>query len=316
MRQATASGRTGPHPALAVQADDITGAGQHERLAPPVHPLEKDKTMKLALRPSTPTADRIPATGRDATSAGTALTISGADAARTRRTADVHLARKAGLLYLVIAVFGGFAQVVRVRVYAPGDAATTAANLVANASLVRLSFAADLVQALVWLCLALVLHRLLAHAGKYLARAMVMFVVVSVGIASLNMVHQLGALLVVTTPAYATAFGPGGADGVALLLMDLQYNGYLIAQLSWLWLFALGLLGYRSGMFPRPLALVLMLSTVCYVVDALLRFLAPGFADTSATVFLIPEILSEVSLLLYLLIKGVRTPSPASPTAS
>ena len=103
---------------------------------------------------------------------------------------------------------------------------------------------------------------------------------------------------------------------MALLLMDLQYNGYLIAQLSWLWLFALGLLGYRSGMFPRPLALVLMLSTVCYVVDALLRFLAPGFADTSSTVFLIPEILSEVSLLLYLLIKGVRTPSPASPTAS
>ena len=228
----------------------------------------------------------------------------------------MRLARKAGLLYLVMAVFGAFAHVIRLRVYAPGDAATTAANLVANATLVRLSFVADLLQALVWLCLALVLYRLFAHAGKYLARAMVIFIVVSVGIASLNMVHQLGALLVATTPAYATAFGPVGSDGVALLLMDLQHYGYLIAQLSWLWLFALGLLGYRSGMFPRPLALVLMLSTVCYMADALLQFLAPGIAHTSAAVFVVLETLSEVSLLLYLLIKGVRTPPPARPTTT
>jgi hypothetical protein len=219
-------------------------------------------------------------------------------------------------LYLVIAVLGGFAQVIRVRVYAPETLATTAANLVANASLVRLSFVADLLQGLVWLCLAMVLYRLLAHAGKGLARAMLIFVVVSVGIASLNMVHQLAALLVATTPAYEKAFGPAGADGTALLLMDLQHYGYLIAQLTWLWLFALGLLGYRSGMFPRPLSLVLMLSTVCYLVDALLQFLAPALAPTSAAVFVVPETLSEVSLLLYLLIKGVRTPRVTPPTAA
>jgi len=275
--------------------------------------------MTSALQPSTPTAEpnRSPATVSGAISTATAPRILGEDSnsiasavqAAAGGSADVRLARRAGLLYLVLAVFGAFAQVVRVRVYAPGDAATTAANLVANATLVRLSFVADLIQALVWLCLALVLHRLFAHAGRYLARALVIFIVVSVGIASVNMVHQLGALLVVTTPAYTTAFGPAGSDGVALLLMELHHYGYLIAQLSWLWLFVLGLLGYRSGMFPRPLALVLMLSTVCYMVDALLQFLAPGFAQTSAPVFVVAETLSEVSLLLYLLIKGVRTPT-------
>jgi len=60
----------------------------------------------------------------------------------------------AGVLYLVVAIFGGFAHIVRVNVYVPGDAAATAANIVANPTLVRLSFAADLVQALVWLVLA------------------------------------------------------------------------------------------------------------------------------------------------------------------
>src|SRR6059058_4568666 len=63
-------------------------------------------------------------------------------------SSPVRLARIAGLLYLMVAILGGFAQVVRVKVYEPGDAAATAANIVANATLVRLSFVADLVQAL------------------------------------------------------------------------------------------------------------------------------------------------------------------------
>lgn len=225
----------------------------------------------------------------------------------------VRLARLAGLLYLVVAIFGGFAQAVRVSVYEPGDAAATAANLVANATLVRLSFAADLVQALVWIVMAVTLHRLFAHAGRSVARGMVVFVAVSAAIASLNMVNQLGALLVATNDAYSSAFGVAGSNALVLLLMDLQHYGYLVAQLGWLWLFALGVLGHRSGMFPRWLSFLLMLGTVCYVTDALSRFLAPTFADTSAVIFVGPEILCEVALLAYLLIKGVRTTHPPAP---
>jgi hypothetical protein len=222
--------------------------------------------------------------------------------------ASVRLARTAGLLYLVVAVFGGFAQVVRVKVYEPGNAAATAANLVSHPTLVRLSFAADLVQAMVWLVLAVTLYRLLAHAGRNTARAMVVFVAVSAAITSLNMVHQLGALLVATNHSYVTALGADGSHAVVLLLMDLQHYGYLIAQLTWLWLFALGLLGYRSGMFPRWLSFLLMLGTVCYVIDAMTQFLSPSLADTSAAIFVLPEIVCEVALLAYLLTKGVRTP--------
>jgi hypothetical protein len=225
----------------------------------------------------------------------------------------VRLARMAGLLYLVVAVFGGFAQIVRVKVYEPGDATATAANIVANATLVRLSFVADLIQALVWLALAVTLYHLLAHAGRNIARAMVVFVAVSAAIACLNMVNQIGALLVATDHSYVTALGADGSHALVLLLMDLQHYGYLIAQLTWLWLFALGLLGYRSGMFPRWLSFLLMLGTVCYVADALTRFLAPSLANTSAAIFVIPEIVCEVSLLAYLLIRGVRTPHPTAP---
>lgn len=69
----------------------------------------------------------------------------GADENGRPPASAVRLARMAGLLYLVVAIFGGFAQIVRVNVYEPGNASATSANIVANATLVRLSFVADLV---------------------------------------------------------------------------------------------------------------------------------------------------------------------------
>src|SRR3954462_8109471 len=72
--------------------------------------------------------------------------------------ASVRLARTAGLLYLGVAILGGFAQIGRVKVSEPGNATATAANLVSHATLVRLSFVADLIQALVWLVLAVTLY--------------------------------------------------------------------------------------------------------------------------------------------------------------
>lgn len=222
-----------------------------------------------------------------------------------------QLARTAGVFYLVVAICGGFAHAIRLQVYVPGDAAATAANVVANASLVRLSFMADLVDAVFLLLTVMALYHLLQHVNRVVARAMVIFVVVAAAIKALNLVTQLQALLVATEPAYAGAFGAAGSDATVLLLLDLQHNGYLVAQVFFgLWLFPLGLLAYRSGMFPRPLGVVLMAGTVTYLVDVGLQFLAPSLADAVNPVVVGLVILSEVSMLAYLLIKGVTTTAP------
>lgn len=226
-----------------------------------------------------------------------------------------RLARTAGLYYLVVAVLGGWAHgYVRGEVYVAGDATTTAQNVIENTSLVRMGFVADLVQATLMLFVVMALYRLLQHVNKNVARAMVMFVVVSVAITCLNMVFQLGAVLVADDPGYASAFGTQGSNALVLLLLDLQHTGYLIAQIFFgLWLFPLALLAYRSGMFPRPIGILLMAGTVAYLVDTLLQFLAPNLAGMISAPILIPVVvLAEVSMLAYLLIKGVKT-EPRSP---
>ena len=53
---------------------------------------------------------------------------------KTHTTSPKRLARIAGVLYLLVGIFGGFAEgFVYPKVYVVGDAATTAGNLPANA---------------------------------------------------------------------------------------------------------------------------------------------------------------------------------------
>jgi hypothetical protein len=67
----------------------------------------------------------------------------------TRRTSCLHpsTSRIAGLLYLIVGVFGGLAVgYATPKVYVADEAATTAENVLANSALVRFSVKADLFQ--------------------------------------------------------------------------------------------------------------------------------------------------------------------------
>jgi hypothetical protein len=220
-----------------------------------------------------------------------------------------RLARFAGLLYLVVAIFGGFAHFgVRAQVYVPGDAAATAENVLTNAGLVRIGVVADLLQATVFVFLAMTLYLLLQHASRNAARAMVILVAIATTIMCLNMVFQFAALLVATDGSYVAAFGTAGASALVLLLLDIQHYGFLIAQIFFgLWLVPLGYLAHRSGMFPRALSVLLVVGGLCYLADMLALFLAPELGARIAEIIVIPSTIAELWMVSYLLVKGVRT---------
>src|ERR1700682_3839978 len=134
-----------------------------------------------------------------------------------------RLARIAGVLYLLVGIFGGFAQgYMYPKIYAAGDAATTAGNLVANSGLVRIGVLADVVQATVWVFLALALCRLLKQAHQSAAFAMVVLVGLGAGIACLNAVFEFEGMRV-ATGAVSLAVGAVGTNGLALLMVDAQH---------------------------------------------------------------------------------------------
>lgn len=224
-----------------------------------------------------------------------------------------HLARIAGVLYLFVAIFGGFAEgFVDPKLYVAGDASATTANVVANSGLLRIGVAAHLVDAVFFLLTAIALYVLLHHVHKNAARVMVAFVALAAGMISLNAVFQFEGLQVATNGSYATSLGAAGSQALVLILLDIQHYGTLAAQVFFgLWLAPLGYLAYRSGMFPKVLGIVLVAASVSYLVDAFAAFLVPDAARQMHQFLIILPIIGEVGMLAYLLVVGVKSPSPS-----
>jgi hypothetical protein len=216
-----------------------------------------------------------------------------------------RLARVAGSLYLVVAVLGGFAQLyARDRLVDLGDPGATAASIRESATLFRAGFAADLVQATFFLFTAMALFLLLRHVNELVARAMVVFVAVSVAIMCLNLLNQLVSLRIATADGYAGAFG--GSDELTGLFAGMHHDGYLIAQIFFgLWLAPLGYLVVKSGWFPKALGALLIVGCVGYLGDTFAQRLAQRVANSVETFAVAPAAIGELAFVAWLLVKGV-----------
>ena len=223
-------------------------------------------------------------------------------------------ARLAGLLYLIVAISGGFAQMVaRGGLRVADDPAATAANIRASADLLWIGFVADVVNVVAFLGVALLLYGLLAPASRGMARAFLALNAIAATVMALDLVNHVGAVLVATQPDYAAALGTSAANALAALFLDLHAYGYLVAEVFFgLWLLPLGVALYRSAAFPRPLGIGLMVGTAAYLVSFGISLASPGHESTLATLVAMPAALAELALMAWLLVRGIgATASPA-----
>ena len=227
-------------------------------------------------------------------------------------TSPKRLARIAGILYLLVGIFGGFAQgYVEPNMYVAGNAAATAANVVANSGLLRIGIVADLLDGTVFIFLAMTLYILLKRVHESMARAMLVLVAIATTVTCLIAVFEFEGLRVATGAVNLAAFGTDGSNAVVLLLLDTQHYGLLIAQIFFgLWLVPLGYLAYKSGMFPKALGVLLVIGGACYLVDLLAAFLVPDVGQMIHTYVVIPSAIAEISMVVYLLVIGVKIPKP------
>lgn len=216
------------------------------------------------------------------------------------------LARLAGVLYLLMAVLGGYAHLgIRTRIHVPADATTTIETVAANLTLFRFALVADMAMATLFVLVGVTLFRLFAHVNRHAATALMMFVTVGAGMILTNLIFHQAALVIATDPTYdAFAF-----DALVLLLIELHGYGYELAGIFFgLWLFPLGYLGYQSKLLPRLLSLALIVAGASWIIDTLTGFLFPDLPASLQAVLSAPRI-TEFWLIGYLCIKGVRTPT-------
>ncbi len=241
----------------------------------------------------------------------------------TNRIAELPLratARIAGVLYLIIIVAGIFAQFfVRQSLYVPGDAAATAANVAASEGLFRAGMTADLIMVLSDVALALAFFVLLRPVNVGLSLLAAFFRLVQASVLGMNLLNLFVGLQLVTGGGDVAAVS-AQADALAMLFFDAHSIGYVIGLAFFgMSILVLGYLVYKAEYFPAILGLLLMVASVGYMTDTFANFLLPNYADYATLFGLIvfaPALIAELSMALWLLVKGVKDQPSVQPEAS
>jgi hypothetical protein len=230
-------------------------------------------------------------------------------------TPPVTYARIAGAGYLVIIVSGIFAEFfVRQSLLVPGDAAATAGNILASASLYRWGMAGDLIMLLADVVVALALFFLFREVSKSLALLAAFLRLAQGAVLGANLLNVYVPLLLLGSGGrYLGAFDPEQLNALALLHLNAHAYGYAIGLVFFgVHCLVLGYLVLKSRYVPRILGALLLLAAFGYLIDSFARTLLSNYAayeNVLGMVVLIPAFVGELAFALWLLIRGVTVPA-------
>lgn len=216
-----------------------------------------------------------------------------------------HELRAAGLCYLAIIALGLWTEIgVRGSLVVAGDAAATAHNIATQPQLWRLGLVADLAMQLLDLPVIVVLWRLLRPVHEVLALTATGLNLVQTAVLVANRGQLLAALEFAIDPSLAAAFAPAQREALALLAVQLHGQGFGIGLLFFGAACVIrGALLAASGLLPRLLGWGLVAAGVAYLVNSLALLLAPALAQRLFPAIMLPVLLGELALALWLTLR-------------
>jgi hypothetical protein len=216
-------------------------------------------------------------------------------------------ARMAGLLYLIMAITGGYGiMYVPSQILVAGDLQLTTDNILNKEFLFRTGILSNLICQTVFIFLVLKLYQLFKDVDKQLTRTMFALVLVAVPISFFIIFNQLYALLLLKEEFLKIVDSKQIQTLTMTLLKMYEYGIYTIGIFWGLWLIPFGQLVYKSGFIPKILGLFLIVGGLSYVIDATTFILFPNFQYLTTNLVGITSSIAELSMVLWLLIKGVN----------
>ena len=221
--------------------------------------------------------------------------------------ASAAIFRWAGVLYLLVFVFGIFSEVaLRAPAIVSGDPEATAANILASNGTFYLSLAADLTMVLSDVALALLLFVIFRPVSKTLAMVAAGFRLTQSAILGLNLLNLFAGSVLVMHPQSLAGFTSEQTNALALFFIELHGTGYDLG----LFFFAiacvvLGWLIVRSCFAPKALGYIVAASGVVYFAGSTSVFFAMDWQEVISYFYIIPMI-AEGWFALWLLTKGLR----------
>jgi hypothetical protein len=219
-----------------------------------------------------------------------------------------NTAKLAGLLYLILTICGLFNLLyVPSKIMVHEDAAATAKNIIANEFLFRTSTICDILSNITFIFLALVLYRLLKQVNERQANTMVVLVLVQIPVVFIMEALNISSLMIFKGEILKS-FELNQRQDVAMSFLKINSSMTLTLEVFWgLWLIPFGQLVYKSSFIPRILGILLILGGIAYLIESFTGLLLPKDVSTVNQFTFVFYSLAEISTMLWLLIKGVKS---------
>lgn len=213
-------------------------------------------------------------------------------------------ARIGGALYLIVIAAGVLGELlVRGKLVVPGDATATLDNIRSFEFLWRLGIAANLFHLACSVALGLIFYMLLRPVSRDLALLAVLFNLVTITIESASKLFLLPSLFVLGNASYLQAFTPEQLHVLAYLSNRLHTHGFNTGLIYFGFeCLLLGYLIFRSQFLPKILGVLMLIGGVSYLTNSFALLLAPTLVNIAV---LVPAFIAELSLALWLLMRGV-----------
>lgn len=207
------------------------------------------------------------------------------------------VARMAGAFYLITILSGIF--VISSKLVISGDAAATAANILAHRSLFEMGFTVFLIEMVCQIITTVLIYQLLKPAGRTVALVAVCLGLAGCIIKTFAGLFYIAPLVILTDAQYLNVFSLEQLQALSLFLLNLFNQGAAIG-LVFLGLYGLltGYLMIKSTFLPRALGFFTAVGGVGW-----LCFLHPPLGYS---LFPYIALLGVTLLILWLLIFGVN----------
>lgn len=218
-----------------------------------------------------------------------------------------NLARIAGFCYLIVIATGLFSEIfVRQALKVSNNALATAQNIQANEMLFRWGFVADLINFVVGIPTILILYHFFKKSNKILLQIALAFVIIQTAIIAVNLLNQITPLLLLSNETYLHTFQHNQLATLSLLSLNIQAQGYGIGLVFFgFYCIIIGFIIFKTNAIPKIIGVAYAIAGICYLINNFTMFLSKGFVNPLFIYLAIPIFIGELSLCLWLLIKGI-----------
>ena len=219
--------------------------------------------------------------------------------------------KMAGLIYLIIAVVGGFSiGYMPTVIVAKGNAALTFQNLIENQVLFRWGIAADIAVIIMEILLTVMIYQLFKSYSRTGIKIATYARIAMATIMGMNLLNYMIPAIIITQPDYLSAFSFEQLNSFTHLFFNVHKYGELVWQVFFaIHLFTLGYVIQKSGIAPKWLGVMILVGGMGYAGDTFIQltFINSELLTILFSSLLVFAVIAELWFAFWLLIKGVKT---------